>query len=116
MKILPVHNNDNKSLNSVNFKRKPTVAEYKHYVPTIKEGLQVLNKELGFIIHNSSVPSNPRVNTGIGTLLRDITQSKFLQFIIMIISSLSKIMFWWGKKGIWGIREGFTFWICSGKG
>lgn len=81
MKILPVHNNDNKSLNSVNFKRKPTVAEYKHYVPTIKEGLQVLNKELGFIIHNSSVPSNPRVNTGIGTLLRDITQSKFLQFI-----------------------------------
>lgn len=81
MKILPILKNDNQSLNSVNFKRKPTVTEYKHYVPTIKEGLKVLNKDLGFIIHNSSVPSNPQINTGIGTLLRDITQTKFIHFI-----------------------------------
>ncbi len=79
MKILPVlgvEKNDN-----VQFKRKPTATEYKHYIPVIKEGLSVLNKELGFIIHNSSVPSKPKFNMGIGTLLRKFSESAFIPFL-----------------------------------
>lgn len=82
MIILPVKTNDNYSLSSVNFGRKPRPAEYKHYVPTIKEGLKVLNKELGFIIHNQSVPSNPKINTGIGSLLSKNAREFFLPFLV----------------------------------
>ena len=82
MRILPVKTNDNYSLSSVNFGRKPRPAEYKHYVPTIKEGLKVLNKELGFIIHNQSVPSSPKLNTGIGSLLSKNAREFFLPFLV----------------------------------
>lgn len=81
MRILPI-NNDNQMLSSVQFKRKPRPAEYKHYVPAIKEGLQVLNKELGFIIHNQSVPSNPKANSGIGSLLKNHLENHFVPFLV----------------------------------
>ncbi len=81
MRILPV-NNDNQKLSSIQFKRKPRPLEYKYYVPTIKEGLNALNKELGFIIHNQSVPSNPKVNLGIGSLLSKNSKELFLPFLV----------------------------------
>ena len=80
MRILPI-NNDNQKLSSIQFKRKPRPIEYKHYVPTIKEGLKVLNKELGFIIHNQSVPSNPKMNAGIGSLLSKNSKVFFIPFL-----------------------------------
>lgn len=83
MKILPVKTSDNASYSAVQFKRKPNPAEIKHYAPTIKEGLSVLNKELGFIIHNSSVPSNPKLNTGIGSLLRNHASNLFVPFLAL---------------------------------
>ena len=67
MKILPVNNYGNTKAKDLNFKRKPTPVEYKHYVSTVKEGLNALNKELGLIIHNSSVPSAKGNNLGIGS-------------------------------------------------
>ena len=82
MRILPVKTNDNYSLSSVNFGRKPRPAEYKHYVPAIKEGLKVLNKELGFIIHNQSAPSSSKINTGIGSLLTRNIKENFIPFLI----------------------------------
>ncbi len=82
MRILPVKTNDNSSLSSVNFGRKPRPRELKYYVPAIKEGLKVLDKELGFIIHNQSVPSNPKNNIGIGSLLGKNTIEKFIPFLI----------------------------------
>ncbi len=80
MKILPIRT-DRESTSALQFKRKPSSAELKHYVPTIKEGLTVLNKELGFIIHNSSVPSNPKANSGIGTLLKKFSENLFIPFL-----------------------------------
>ena len=82
MRILPANYNENRSLSSINFGRKPRPAEYKHYVPAIKEGLKVLNKELGFIIHNQSVPSNSKMNTGIGSLLSRYARELFLPFLV----------------------------------
>ena len=82
MRILPAKNNNSYSLSPVNFKRKPRPAEYRHYVPIIKEGLKVLNKELGFIIHNQSVPSSPKSNTGIGTLLKNHAENLFIPFLV----------------------------------
>ena len=82
MRILPVKFDD-KNSSKIVFGRKPNANEIKYYVPAIKEGLSVLNKELGFIIHNSSVPSNPKKNLGIGSLLRSFTETIFVPFLAL---------------------------------
>lgn len=81
MRILPISNYGNTKSGDLNFKRKPTPLEYKYYVPTIMEGLTVLNKELGFIIHNSSVPSAKGVGLGIGSLLSKVAKTAFIPFL-----------------------------------
>ena len=64
-----------------NFGRKPTAKELPVYKRTIKEGLKVLDKELGMIIHNSSVPSKMKQNTGIGSLLSKTSEYFFTPFL-----------------------------------
>lgn len=81
MRLLPIMDYDNISFSFVNFKRKPTPAEYKHYIPTIKQGLKVLDKELGLIIHNSSAPSKAEQNLGIGSLLSMAVSAFFIPFL-----------------------------------
>ena len=44
-------------------------ANMRAYTKTVEEGLKVLDKNMGFIIHNSSVPAKKAINTGIGSLL-----------------------------------------------
>ena len=81
MRILPINNYGNTKVEDLSFKRKLTSLEYKHYVPIIMEGLAVLNKELGLIIHNSSVPSAKGTNLGIGSLLSKVARSAFIPFL-----------------------------------
>lgn len=64
------------------FKRKLNPTEMKAYTKTVKEGLNVLNKDLGFIIHNTSVPSIKGQNTGIGSLLSKAAQFSFIPFLL----------------------------------
>ena len=66
---------------TIGFKRKPTAKEFKVYTKSVKEGLKVLDKELGLIIHNSSLPSAKGHNTGIGSLLSRISATLFLPFV-----------------------------------
>lgn len=51
------------------FGRRLTALEAKAYQATVKKGLKALDKELGVIIHNSTVPALSKLNTGIGSLL-----------------------------------------------
>jgi len=67
--------------NSTSFKRKPTQQEFKIYTKSVKEGLRVLDKELGIIIHNSSLPSQKSQNTGIGSMLSKATAALFVPFL-----------------------------------
>ena len=62
------------------FKRKPTAKELPIYKSAINDGLKILNKELGLIIHNSSVPSRMSQNTGIGSLLSKTSEALFAPF------------------------------------
>ena len=68
--------------NNILFKRKPTTSEMKQYTETILEGLKVLDKEMGIIIHNSSTPSLIKNNIGIGSLLSNFAQKSFIPFLI----------------------------------
>lgn len=78
MKILSV--NQNKT-NAIQFQRKPTAKEMKFYTDTVSQGLRVLDKELGMIIHNSSVPSQKGLNLGIGSLLSNVSEKYFVPFL-----------------------------------
>lgn len=78
MKILSVNQNNT---NSVQFQRKPTAKEMKFYTDTVSQGLRVLDKELGLIIHNSSVPSQKGINLGIGSLLSKASEKFFIPFL-----------------------------------
>jgi 4-alpha-glucanotransferase len=80
MKILSVQKEENYS-SAVKFKRKLKPVEKKYYTSAIKEGLQILDKELGFIIHNSSAPSGQKFNTGIGSLLKKHSENLFIPFL-----------------------------------
>ena len=79
MNILPIGNSQNNV--SLSFKRKPTAKELPIYKSAISDGLKVLNKELGLIIHNSSVPSKISENTGIGSLLSKTSEALFAPFL-----------------------------------
>ncbi len=63
------------------FGRRPNVSEMKLYTKTINEGLQVLDKKVGLILHNSSAPSVRSQNTGIGSLLSETTEKKLIPFL-----------------------------------
>ena len=54
---------------SVHFKRRLQPAEVRKCKSVVQEGLKVLNKEVGIIIHNSTAPALGKFNTGIGSLL-----------------------------------------------
>lgn len=71
--------NINARENSLNFSAKPK--NMKMYTQTISEGLKVLDKKVGIIIHNSSVPASPIQNTGIGSLLSENARAAFLPFL-----------------------------------
>lgn len=64
---------------SLNFAAKP--ANMGAYTKTVNEGLQVLDKKVGIIIHNSSVPSKPLEGTGIGSLLSQNARAAFIPFL-----------------------------------
>lgn len=74
--------NLNPAYKSPNFERKPNSAEMKKYTQSIEAGLRVLDKELGVIIHNSTVPSFPKQNLGIGSLLSKVAQATFIPFLV----------------------------------
>lgn len=87
MKILSANKNN---VSYVKFKRKPANKEMKIYTDTITEGLNVLGKELGMIIHNSSVPSQVGLNIGIGSLLSKASEKYFMPFLKS--HGMSKVM------------------------
>ena len=63
------------------FGQKPNAKEMQLYKKTIVEGLNVLEKKLGIIIHNPSVPAIKKENTGIGSLISRTTENYFLPFL-----------------------------------
>ncbi len=63
----------------LSFSAKP--ANMKAYSRAINEGLVALDKELGIIIHNSSVPSAKETATGIGSLLSKNAEANFVPFL-----------------------------------
>lgn len=65
--------------NRPNFSAKPS--DMRAYTRTIKEGLNVLDKNVGIIIHNSSVPSAKSSSTGIGSLLSPFAKAAFIPFL-----------------------------------
>lgn len=67
--------------NSVNFGRKLLPAEMKVYKKTIRQGLKALNKELGIIVHNSTVPAKASLNTGVGSLLSATALATFVPLL-----------------------------------
>ncbi len=70
-----------KDYTMLSFQRKPSSAQMKEYSGSIKEGLQVLNKEVGIILHNTSAPSRAIDNTGIGSLLSTASITKLRPFL-----------------------------------
>ena len=76
MKIRFERANDNLS-----FKRRLTAQELPRYTKAVKQGLKVLDKEVGVIVHNSSAPSRTFLNTGIGSLLSKTSEVFFIPFL-----------------------------------
>ncbi|MBR1776414.1 4-alpha-glucanotransferase [bacterium] len=68
-------------VNSVSFQRKPNAMEMRIYTHSLKEGLNLLNKKVDIIIHNSSAPAIARENTGIGSLFSRTSLEKFFPFL-----------------------------------
>ncbi|MEI8377182.1 MAG: 4-alpha-glucanotransferase [bacterium] len=84
----------------INFGRRLTANEIRPYSQTVKQGLNVLGKELDIILHNSAAPSFKKHNTGIGSLLSVMSEKILTPFL--------------GKHGITsvqmdpdGLRKGF---------
>ncbi len=73
--------NLNTGYSNPQFQRKPNGAEMKRYTDSVSQGLKVLNKNLGLIVHNSTVPSYPKQNLGIGSLLSKVAQVAFIPFL-----------------------------------
>ena len=67
--------------NEPQFRAKPLPADMPIYRRTISEGLKVLDKKMGFIIHNNSVPAKKAANTGIGSLLSITAATAFIPFL-----------------------------------
>ena len=63
------------------FGRRLNSSEKISYKDTIQKGLKVLDKEIGIIVHNSTTPSKPEQNTGIGSLLSENSTSYFIPML-----------------------------------
>lgn len=72
----------NTEISNPNFQRKPGSSQMKKYTKTVNEGLKVLDKNLGLIVHNSSVPSAYGKNQGIGSLLSKNAELAFIPFLV----------------------------------
>ena len=68
-------------INNVNFTRKPSNVEMQVYSNSIEKGLNLLNKQVDIIIHNSSAPSIQSENVGIGSLFSTTTIKKLFPFL-----------------------------------
>ena len=77
MKISAISSNTK----SPNFSRKLREEEKQGYKETLKQGLKVLDKELGIIVHNSTTPSKELENTGIGSLLSENARANFIPLL-----------------------------------
>ena len=77
MNILPISTTNNNPC----FGRMLTAREQVLYTNSVKQGLKALDKELGIIIHNSSVPSKPFLDTGIGSFLSKTSERFFIPFL-----------------------------------
>ena len=75
MKISSI-NRDN-----VSFERMPNAQEMRVYSKSINEGLNLLNKRVDIIIHNSAAPAIEAENTGIGSLFSRTVQEKLIPFL-----------------------------------
>lgn len=67
--------------NKQTFGRRLDKKEEQDYNKAIQEGLKVLDKELGMIVHNSTTPSKPIENTGIGSLLSENARANFMPLL-----------------------------------
>ena len=65
------------------FQRRPRGAEVKRYTKAVSQGLKVLDKKVGVIVHNSAVPSSAGKNIGIGSLLSKNAEKLFIPFLAM---------------------------------
>lgn len=63
------------------FGRSLNKQEKQGYTKAIRDGLNVLDKELGIIIHNSTTPSRAIENTGIGSLLSENARANFIPML-----------------------------------
>ncbi len=73
--------NLNQRVSTPQFCRKPNGSEMQRYTKSVSKGLKVLNKDLGIIVHNSTVPSLPKQNLGIGSLLSKSAELAFIPFL-----------------------------------
>ena len=73
--------NFNQGYTSPQFQRKPNSTEMKKYTRAVSQGLNVLNKEVGIIVHNSSAPSVAGKNLGIGSLLSTASAALLMPFL-----------------------------------
>ena len=73
--------NFNTEYSGPHFQRKPNTQEMVKYSRSLREGLRVLGKKVGIIMHNSSVPSAPKQNLGIGTLLSKNAREALIPFL-----------------------------------
>lgn len=75
------YNSTNRSINNPSFGRKPNAKEMKVYTASIKEGLNILGKQVDLILHNSSAPAIKSENTGIGSLFSRTVKNKLFPFL-----------------------------------
>ena len=66
---------------SPNFSRKPNAKEMQVYTSSVKQGLDLLGKQVDLILHNSSAPAVAKENTGIGCLFSTTVKSKVMPFL-----------------------------------
>ena len=63
------------------FGRALTPKERVLYTNAVNQGLRVLDKEIGIIVHNSCAPSKPYMDTGIGSLISKTSDKFFIPFL-----------------------------------
>lgn len=64
-----------------NFERRLCPVEVKNCKKAIQDGLKLLDKEVGIIVHHSTTPTLGKFNTGIGTLLSATAAATFIPFL-----------------------------------
>lgn len=69
------------SINNTSFGRMPNKAEMYIYSSSLNKGLELLNKQVDIIIHNSAAPAEKAENTGIGSLFSRTVQEKLIPFL-----------------------------------